>query len=137
MAAEAGTELVKVVVLLAAGVIAVPLFKRLGLGSVLGYLAAGLAIGPFGMGFFSEAQTILHIAELGVVMFLFVIGLEMQPTKLWSMRRQIFGLGLMQVAVCTALLSGLGMLGGLSGKVAFIAAAGFVLSSTAIVMQLL
>ena len=137
MAAEAGTELVKVVVLLAAGVVAVPLFKRLGLGSVLGYLAAGLAIGPFGLGFFNEAQTILHIAELGVVMFLFVIGLEMQPTRLWSMRRQIFGLGLMQVAVCTALLSGLGMLGGLSGKVAFIAAAGFVLSSTAIVMQLL
>lgn len=137
MAAEAGTELVKVVVLLAAGVIAVPLFKRLGLGSVLGYLAAGLAIGPYGLGFFSEAQTILHIAELGVVMFLFVIGLEMQPTRLWSMRRQIFGLGLLQVAVCTALLSGLGMLGGLSGKVAFIAAAGFVLSSTAIVMQLL
>lgn len=137
MAAEAGTELVKVVVLLAAGVIAVPLFKRLGLGSVLGYLAAGLAIGPFGLAFFSEAQTILHVAELGVVMFLFVIGLEMQPTKLWSMRRQIFGLGLLQVAVCTALLSGLGMLGGLSGKVAFIAAAGFVLSSTAIVMQLL
>jgi len=137
MAAEAGTELVKVVVLLAAGVIAVPLFKRLGLGSVLGYLAAGLAIGPFGLGFFSEAQTILHIAELGVVMFLFVIGLEMQPTRLWAMRRQIFGLGLLQVAVCTALLSGLGMLGGLSGKVAFIAAAGFVLSSTAIVMQLL
>lgn len=137
MAAEAGTELVKVVVLLAAGVIAVPLFKRLGLGSVLGYLAAGLTIGPFGLAFFSEAQTILHVAELGVVMFLFVIGLEMQPTKLWSMRRQIFGLGLLQVAVCTALLSGLGMLGGLSGKVAFIAAAGFVLSSTAIVMQLL
>ena len=137
MAAEAGTELVKVVVLLAAGVVAVPLFKRLGLGSVLGYLAAGLAIGPFGLGFFNEAQTILHIAELGVVMFLFVIGLEMQPTRLWSMRRQIFGLGLLQVAVCTALLSGLGMLGGLSGKVAFIAAAGFVLSSTAIVMQLL
>jgi glutathione-regulated potassium-efflux system protein KefB len=137
MAAEAGTELVKVVVLLAAGVIAVPLFKRLGLGSVLGYLAAGLIIGPFGLAFFSEAQTILHIAELGVVMFLFVIGLEMQPTKLWSMRRQIFGLGLLQVVVCTALLSSLGMLGGLSGKVAFIAAAGFVLSSTAIVMQLL
>ncbi len=137
MAAEAGTELVKVVVLLAAGVVAVPLFKRLGLGSVLGYLAAGLAIGPFGLGFFSEAQTILHIAELGVVMFLFVIGLEMQPTRLWSMRRQIFGLGLMQVLVCTALLSGLGLMGGLTGKVAFIAASGFVLSSTAIVMQLL
>ena len=75
-AAESGTELVKVVVLLAAGVIAVPLFKRLGLGSVLGYLAAGLAIGPFGLGFFSDAQTILHVAELGVVLLLFEIGLD-------------------------------------------------------------
>ncbi|MES2412423.1 MAG: monovalent cation:proton antiporter-2 (CPA2) family protein [Pseudomonadota bacterium] len=137
MAAEQGTELVKVVILLAAGVVAVPLFKRLGLGSVLGYLAAGLAIGPFGMGFFSESQTILHVAELGVVMFLFVIGLEMQPTRLWSMRRQIFGLGLLQVAACGALLTIVGMLGGFSPTVAFIAAMGFVLSSTAIVMQLL
>ncbi|MBU0829791.1 MAG: monovalent cation:proton antiporter-2 (CPA2) family protein [Gammaproteobacteria bacterium] len=137
MAAESGTELVKVVVLLAAGVIAVPLFKRLGLGSVLGYLAAGLAIGPFGMGFFSEAQTILHVAELGVVMFLFVIGLEMQPSRLWNLRRQIFGLGLAQVLVCIALLMATGVLAGLSPAVAFIAASGFVLSSTAIVMQLL
>ncbi len=137
MAVEQGSELVKVVVLLGAGVLAVPLFKRLGLGSVLGYLAAGLAIGPFGLGFFSEAGTILHIAELGVVMFLFVIGLEMQPTRLWTLRRQIFGLGLMQVAVCGALLTVLGVLGGLKPLVAFIAAMGFVLSSTAIVMQLL
>ena len=117
-AAESGTELVKVVVLLAAGVVAVPLFKRLGLGSVLGYLAAGLAIGPFGLGFFSEAQTILHVAELGVVMFLFVIGLEMQPTRLWSLRRQIFGLGLAQVLVCIALLTAAGVLVGLSAAVA-------------------
>jgi glutathione-regulated potassium-efflux system protein KefB len=137
MAVEQGSELVKVVVLLGAGVLAVPLFKRLGLGSVLGYLAAGLAIGPFGLGFFSEAGTILHIAELGVVMFLFVIGLEMQPTRLWTLRRQIFGLGLMQVSVCGALLTALGVLGGLKPLVAFIAAMGFVLSSTAIVMQLL
>ncbi len=137
MAAESGTELVKVVVLLAAGVIAVPLFKRLGLGSVLGYLAAGLAIGPFGMGFFSDAQTILHVAELGVVMFLFVIGLEMQPSRLWNLRRQIFGLGLAQVLVCIALLTATGVLAGLSAAVSFIAASGFVLSSTAIVMQLL
>lgn len=137
MAVEQGSELVKVVILLAAGVLAVPLFKRLGLGSVLGYLAAGLAIGPFGMGLFSEAGTILHLAELGVVMFLFVIGLEMQPTRLWTMRRQIFGLGLMQVVVCGALLTALGMGAGLKPVVAFIAAMGFVLSSTAIVMQLL
>lgn len=137
MAAEQGTELVKVVILLGAGVVAVPLFKRLGLGSVLGYLAAGLAIGPFGLGLFSESQTILHIAELGVVMFLFVIGLEMQPSRLWALRRQIFGLGLLQVAACGALLTGLGMLAGFSLAVSFIAAMGFVLSSTAIVMQLL
>ncbi|MDO9114799.1 MAG: monovalent cation:proton antiporter-2 (CPA2) family protein [Polaromonas sp.] len=137
MAVEQGSELVKVVVLLAAGVLVVPLFKRLGLGSVLGYLAAGLAIGPFGLGLFREAGTILHLAELGVVMFLFVIGLEMQPTRLWTLRRQIFGLGLMQVVVCGALLTALGMGAGLQPVVAFIAAMGFVLSSTAIVMQLL
>ena len=137
MAAEQGTELVKVVVLLAAGVVAVPLFRRLGLGSVLGYLAAGLAIGPFGLGFFSESQTILHVAELGVVMFLFVIGLEMQPTRLWKLRREIFGLGLAQVVACGALLTGAGVLAGFAPAVAFVAAMGFVLSSTAIVMQLL
>jgi glutathione-regulated potassium-efflux system protein KefB len=137
MAVEQGSELVKVVVLLGAGVLAVPLFKRLGLGSVLGYLAAGLVIGPFGLGFFNDAGTILHVAELGVVMFLFVIGLEMQPTRLWTLRRQIFGLGLMQVLTCGLLLTGLGVLVGLKPVVAFIAAMGFVLSSTAIVMQLL
>ena len=137
MAVEQGSELLKVVVLLGAGVLAVPLFKRLGLGSVLGYLAAGLAIGPFGLGFFSEAATILHVAELGVVMFLFVIGLEMQPTRLWKLRREIFGLGLMQVVVCGALLTLVGLVAGLKPPVAFIAAMGFVLSSTAIVMQLL
>ncbi|MDP2033606.1 MAG: monovalent cation:proton antiporter-2 (CPA2) family protein [Polaromonas sp.] len=137
MAVESGSELLKVVVLLGAGVLAVPLFKRLGLGSVLGYLAAGLAIGPFGMGFFTDAATILHVAELGVVMFLFVIGLEMQPTRLWKLRREIFGLGLLQVVVCGALLTGVGAAAGLKLPVAFIAAMGFVLSSTAIVMQLL
>ena len=97
MAIEQGSDLLKTVVLLGAGVLAVPLFKRLGLGSVLGYLAAGLAVGPFGLAVFSESQTILHVAELGVVMFLFVIGLDTQPSRLWKLRRQIFGLGLMQV----------------------------------------
>jgi len=134
---EQGSELAKAVVVLAAGVVAVPLFKRLGLGSVLGYLAAGLAIGPFGFGFFREAETILHVAELGVVMFLFVIGLEMQPTRLWNLRREIFGLGVLQVCVCGAVLTLAGMLAGLAPAVAFVAAMGFVLSSTAIVMQML
>jgi glutathione-regulated potassium-efflux system protein KefB len=139
MAADAhsGTQLVQVVALLAAGVVAVPVFRRIGLGSVLGYLAAGIVIGPFGLRLFSDPQAILHIAELGVVMFLFVIGLEMQPSRLWSLRREIFGLGVAQVAFCTLLLAGTGMLWGLSPLVAFFAAAGFVLTSTATVMQLL
>ncbi|MGQ0699035.1 MAG: monovalent cation:proton antiporter-2 (CPA2) family protein [Panacagrimonas sp.] len=138
MAAEAnGNDLVQVVALLAAGVIAVPLFKRLGLGSVLGYLAAGLAIGPFGLRLFSDPQAILHVAELGVVLFLFIIGLEMQPSRLWGLRREIFGLGLAQVLFCGALLSGVGMLAGLDPAVAFVAAMGFVMTSTATVMLLL
>lgn len=133
----AGSELISVVTLLAAGVVAVPLFKRIGLGSVLGYLAAGLVIGPFGIGLFSDPQAILHVAELGVVMFLFIIGLEMQPSRLWSLRRQIFGLGLAQVLLCGLLLTGLGLLAGLDGAAAFVAAMGFVMTSTATVMLLL
>jgi glutathione-regulated potassium-efflux system protein KefB len=130
-------DLVKVVTLLGAAVVAVPLFKRLGLGSVLGYLAAGLAIGPFGFGLFTDPQTILNTAELGVVMFLFVIGLEMRPSHLWSMRRDIFGLGSLQVVVCGILLTGVGMAFGFPLAVSFVCAMGFVLTSTAIVMQLL
>jgi glutathione-regulated potassium-efflux system protein KefB len=137
MAAEGSTELVKVVALLGAGVVAVPLFRRLGLGSVLGYLAGGLIIGPYGFGLFSDPQAILHVAELGVVMFLFVIGLEMQPSRLWSLRRQIFGLGALQVSVCGALLTLVGVAAGFTPLVAFIAAMGFVLSSTAVIMQVL
>ncbi|MEP7454385.1 monovalent cation:proton antiporter-2 (CPA2) family protein [Phyllobacterium sp. SB3] len=138
MAAEAsGPDLLSVVVLLGAGVVAVPLFKRLGLGSVLGYLAAGLVIGPFGLGFFSDPETILHVAELGVVMFLFIIGLEMQPTRLWGLRNEIFGLGALQVIVCALLLTGVGIATGFPVAVSFVSGAGFVLTSTAIVMQLL
>jgi glutathione-regulated potassium-efflux system protein KefB len=138
MATEAaGSDLIPVVALLAAGVVAVPIFKRLGLGSVLGYLTAGLAIGPFGIGLFSDPEAILHIAELGVVMFLFVIGLEMQPSRLWGLRRAIFGLGTMQVGLATVVLTGVGYLFGLPLIVAFVGAAGFVLSSTAIVMQIM
>ena len=72
-------------------VIAIPIFKRIGLGSVLGYLIAGLIIGTFGFAFFQDSTAILHIAELGIVMYLFVIGLEMQPSHLWSLRREILG----------------------------------------------
>ena len=125
------------VALLAAAVVAVPLFKRFGLGAVLGYLAAGLVIGPFGFGVIEDAEAVLHVAELGVVMFLFIIGLEMRPARLWSLRREIFGLGLMQVVTCAALLTGVALLFGLPAPAAVIAGAGFALSSTAIVMQLL
>ena len=136
-AAAHGPDIASVVILLAAAVIAVPLFKRLGLGAVLGYLAAGLAIGPWGFGFFTDAMAILHVAELGVVMFLFIIGLEMQPSRLWSMRRDIFGLGLVQVLVCMGLLWTVGLSLGYPVATSLIAGTGFVLTSTAIVMQLL
>lgn len=129
--------LVSVVALLGAAVVAVPLFRRAGLGSVLGYLAAGLIIGPFGLGWFTDPQRILHVAELGVVMFLFVVGLEMRPSHLWHLRGEIFGLGTAQILTCIAGLTGVGLAFGFSLVVAFIGAAGFVLTSTAIVMQLL
>lgn len=138
MAAEADAgNLTQAVALLGAMVVAVPIFKRLGLGSVLGYLVAGLALGPFGTGLFSDPQSIIHIAELGVVMLLFVIGLEMEPARLWALRHDIFGLGLAQVVACGALLTGVGVLLGFSPAVAFVAGMGFVLTSTAVVLQVL
>lgn len=136
-AAHHGFDLFPIVVLLAAAVLAVPLFRRIGLGSVLGYLAAGLAIGPYGLGFFHDAQAIIHIAELGVVLFLFVIGLEMQPSRLWSMRAEIFGLGALQVCLAIFALIWVGILLGYPVASSFVAGTGFVLTSTAIVMQTL
>ena len=138
MAAEGSSfDLIQVVSLLGAAVVAVPLFKRLGLGSVLGYLAAGLAIGPYGLALVTDSHAIIHIAEFGVVMFLFVIGLEMKPSHLWGLRRQIFGLGSLQVVVSAILLTIVGTLFGAPWEVSFICASGFVLTSTAIVMQVL
>lgn len=133
-----GQTIAPAVVLMGAAVVAVPLFRRLGLGSVLGYFAAGVLVGPSVLGLFTDAQSILHFSELGVVMFLFVIGLELRPPKLWAMRGQIFGLGLVQVFVAIAALALTGaVVFGLSGPVAFIAGAGFVLSSTAVIMSVL
>lgn len=139
MAAEAagGLGLEHAVALLATAVVAAPLFRRLGLGSVLGYLAAGLVIGPFGLGLFRDPENILHVAEFGVVMFLFIIGLEMRPAKLWALRKEIFGLGAAQVITCIVLLSFVGIAAGLHWAVASIGAAGFVLSSTAVIMKMM
>lgn len=132
-----GIDLLPIITLLAVAVIAAPLFKRLGLGAVLGYLAGGVAIGPFGLGVFTHPESMLQVAELGVVMFLFIVGLEMQPSRLWGLRRQIFGLGLTQVIVCSLLLTGVGVATGFPVAASFVSGAGFVLTSTAIVMQLL
>lgn len=131
------SQLIGIVTLLGAAVVAVPLFKRIGLGSVLGYLAAGLVIGPFGLALVADAETIIHVAELGVVMFLFIIGLEMNPSHLWNLRGQIFGLGSLQVLLSASLLTLVGVAFGFSWQVSFVSGAGFVLTSTAIVMQVL
>ena len=132
-----GLDLAPAAALLAAAVVAVPIFRKLGLGSVLGYLAAGLAIGPFGIGLFREPETILHVAEFGVVIFLFIIGLEMRPRRLWALRKDIFGLGASQVLLCGLLLTLVAWAFGVRPEVAFIGAMGFVLSSTAVIMQTL
>lgn len=139
MAAEGLADTIgPAVVLMTAAVVAVPLFRRLGLGSVLGYFTAGALVGPSILGLFQDPATILHFSELGVVMFLFVIGLELRPQKLWAMRGQIFGLGLAQVLTCTALLTLAGkILFNLAWVPAFVAGAGFVLSSTAVIMSIL
>ena len=121
-------------VYLAAAVIAVPIARALGLGAVLGYLLAGIAIGPWGLGLISEVDTILHFSEFGVVLLLFVIGLELEPQRLWSLRRSIFGWGLAQVGGLAAVLFGAAWLAGVSWQVALIAALGLSLSSTAIAL---
>lgn len=124
-------------IFLAAAVVAVPIFKRLGLGSVLGYLAAGALIGPSGLGFVREVESTLHFAEFGVVLLLFVIGLELQPALLWKMRGQVFGLGGAQVAGSTILFTLGGLALGLPPGTAVVAGFGLSLSSTAFVIQLL
>jgi monovalent cation:proton antiporter-2 (CPA2) family protein len=124
-------------IFLAAAVIAVPVFKRLGLGSVLGYLAAGALIGPSGLGFVHDVESTLHFAEFGVVLLLFVIGLELQPSLLWRMRGQVFGVGGVQVLASTVLLTIAALALGLAPAPALVAGFGLSLSSTALVIQLL
>ncbi|MBQ5949202.1 glutathione-regulated potassium-efflux system protein KefC [Massilia sp. ST3] len=122
------------VVFLAAAVIAVPLARALGLGAVLGYLLAGIAIGPWGLGLISDVDTILHFSEFGVVLLLFVIGLELEPQRLWSLRRSIFGWGAAQVGAVAAVLFGAAWAAGIPWQVALVAALGLSLSSTAIAL---
>jgi monovalent cation:proton antiporter-2 (CPA2) family protein len=125
-------------VYLAAAVISVPLANRAGLGSVLGYLIAGTIIGPFGLELIGEeGQDVMHFAEFGVVMMLFIIGLELQPSLLWRLRASILGMGGLQVCVTTAILSTIAMILGLSFQTALAIGMILSLSSTAIVLQTL
>ncbi|MBE5316709.1 MAG: cation:proton antiporter [Xanthomonadales bacterium] len=124
-------------VFLIAAVIAVPLFRRLGLGAVLGYLAAGVVIGPHVLGFISDPESVLTASEFGVVMLLFIIGLELSPARLWVMRRQVFGIGSLQVGVSAALIGGAIALWGLGWKASLVVGLGLALSSTAVGLQLL
>ena len=122
---------------LAAAVIAVPLARALGLGSIIGYLGAGIAIGPWGLKLVTDAQTILSVAEFGVVLMLFLVGLELEPRRLWSMRRPIFGWGTAQVLSCAALMAGVGIAFGVPWPVALAASLGLAMSSTAIGLAVL
>jgi CPA2 family monovalent cation:H+ antiporter-2 len=125
------------ILLLGGAVISAPLFKRLGLGTVLGYLAAGVVIGPV-MRLISDGNKILSVAELGVVFLLFIIGLELKPARLWQLRRDIFGLGTAQVLLSGALLTVLAHLSGLfSWQASVVAGFGLSLSSTAFALQIL
>ena len=120
-----------------AAVIAVPLTKRLGLGAVLGYLGAGAVIGPWGLGLIGEVESTLHFAEIGVVLLLFVIGLELQPSRLWTMRKSVFGLGALQVGISAVLLGLIGLAFGLPWLEAVVVGLGLSLSSTAFALQTL
>ena len=122
---------------LGAGIIAVPIFTRLGAGSVLGYLVAGIAIGPWGMRLITAPQTVLHFAELGIVLLLFLVGLELNVRRVWSLRKAILGLGTTQLVVTTIAVAGVALLLGQSLTVGLIAGMGFAMSSTAIGLAIL
>ena len=124
-------------IFLIAAVVAVPLFRRLGLGAVLGYLVAGVLMGPFGWKLVDDPARMLAFSELGVVMLLFVIGLELSPSRLWVMRRHVFGIGGLQVAISAVVIGATTMLMGLGWKANLVIGLGLALSSTAVGLQLL
>ncbi|MEG3110764.1 MULTISPECIES: glutathione-regulated potassium-efflux system protein KefB [Pantoea] len=125
------------VIYLVAAVLIVPVAARLGIGAVLGYLVAGIAIGPWGLGFISDVEEILHFSELGVVFLMFIIGLELNPSKLWSLRRSIFGVGAAQVIFSAAILGTLLWLSHFDWQAAVIGGIGLAMSSTAMALQLM
>ena len=137
-AASHASFLPPVLVFCTAAVVAVPIFRRLGQSAVLGYLAAGVVIGPSGLSLISHPETLLGVAELGVVLLLFLVGLELKVSRLLSMRRDIFGLGLAQFAVTAAAVAmAAGLVAGLSFGGALVAAAALALSATSVGLQML
>ncbi|NOG71668.1 monovalent cation:proton antiporter-2 (CPA2) family protein [Roseicella sp. DB1501] len=133
----AGGLLVQAFVYLCAAVLAVPIAKRLGLGAVLGYLLAGVIIGPFGLRLAGDAAAALHFAEFGVVMMLFLVGLELQPSRLWAMRGPVLGAGGLQVGLTTLVIAGIGFALGAEWRMALAAGLILAMSSTAIALQIL
>jgi len=125
------------IVYLLAAIIMVPISRRLGFGSILGYLTAGIIIGPFGVKLVRDPEHILQFAELGVVFLLFIVGLELQPSRLWVLRKMVFGLGSAQVVLSAAAITALAWLLGLAVKPAIIIGLILALSSTAFVLQML
>lgn len=124
-------------VFFAAAVLVVPIFRKFGLGAVLGYLAAGVVIGPFGLSLISDIEAIMHFAEFGVVLLLFVIGLELQPKRLWTLRNTVFGLGGLQVGLSAIALGIAAIYLDLAPALAIVVGLGLALSSTAFVLQTL
>jgi glutathione-regulated potassium-efflux system ancillary protein KefC/glutathione-regulated potassium-efflux system protein KefB len=127
----------QIAIFLFAAVVAVPLFRKLGLGAVLGFLAAGMLIGPWGLKLIGDVEAILHVSEFGVILLLFIIGLELQPTRLWALRSQVFGLGSAQVLVTGGLIAGALVAFGWTWQAAVVVGVGLALSSTAFVLQTL
>ncbi|MEM9985412.1 MAG: cation:proton antiporter, partial [Bacteroidota bacterium] len=126
------------VIYLAAAILCVPLAKKLGMGSVLGYLIAGILIGPFVLGFVGkEGEDIMHFAEFGVVMMLFLVGLELEPKAFWRMRRAVLGMGMGQVLITATLLCVAGLLLGFDWRTSLAGGLALAMSSTAIVLQTL
>ena len=134
---EHGNWLLGPLIYLAAAVLAVPLARLLGLGAIIGYLVAGIAIGPWGLALVTDPQQILSFAEFGVVLMLFLVGLELEPKRLWSLRKPIFGWGSVQLFGSTALLFGAALLAGVAWPLALVGALGLAMSSTAIGLAVL
>ncbi|WP_342221411.1 glutathione-regulated potassium-efflux system protein KefB [Candidatus Fukatsuia endosymbiont of Tuberolachnus salignus] len=129
--------LIAILLFLFAAVVAVPIAQRLGIGAVLGYLVAGIAIGPWGLGLIRDVDEILHFSELGVVFLMFIIGLELKPAKLWQLRRSIFGVGTGQVVITSIILGALLYATHFAWQAAVIGGIGLAMSSTAMAIQLM